>query len=189
MKHTLWYNTWTELYREGLPIGNGRLAAMMFGRPEKLRVALNHEWMWRGENRFREYPDVSEHLPEIREALLEGDFEKGTALANEYLGGYGGVSGKKNRVDPYQPVGDLWIEVDAGNAAQYKRSLDLDTGLAVTEFKSPSGQITQRMFTSSADGCIVVHPFPHRRSKLHLHLPVRPRRVDPLRSFYRRDLL
>ena len=111
MKHTLWYNTWTELYREGLPIGNGRLAAMMLGRPEKLRVALNHEWMWRGENRFREYPDVSEHLPEIREALLQGDFEKGTALANEHMGGLGGVSGVRNRVDPYQPVGDLWVEV------------------------------------------------------------------------------
>ena len=43
MKHTLWYTTWTELYREGLPIGNGRLAAMMLGKPEKLRIALNHE--------------------------------------------------------------------------------------------------------------------------------------------------
>ena len=155
MKHTLWYNTWTELYREGLPIGNGRLAAMMLGRPEKLRVALNHEWMWRGENRLREYPDVSEHLPEIREALLQGDFEKGTALANEYMGGLGGVSGIRNRVDPYQPVGDLWVEVEAGDAAEYKRSLDLDTGLAVSEFTAPSGRITQRLFTSSADGCIV----------------------------------
>ena len=155
MKHTLWYNTWTELYREGLPIGNGRLAAMMLGRPEKLRIALNHEWMWRGENRFREYPDVSEHLPEIREALLQGDFEKGTALANEYMGGLGGVSGIRNRVDPYQPVGDLWVEVEAGDAAEYKRSLDLDTGLAVSEFTAPSGRITQRLFTSSADGCIV----------------------------------
>ena len=155
MKHTLWYNTWTELYREGLPIGNGRLAAMMLGRPEKLRIALNHEWMWRGENRFREYPDVSEHLPEIREALLQGNFEKGTALANEYMGGLGGVSGIRNRVDPYQPVGDLWVEVEAGDAAEYKRSLDLDTGLAVSEFTAPSGRITQRLFTSSADGCIV----------------------------------
>ena len=156
MKHTLWYNTWAERYREGLPIGNGRLAAMMLGRPERLRIALNHEWMWRGENRFREYPDVSDHLPEIREALLQGDFLKGTTLANQYMGGQGGVTRKRNRVDPYQPVGDLWIEVEAGDAAQYKRSLDLDTGLAVTEFTAPSGRVTQRLFADSADGCIVV---------------------------------
>ncbi len=151
MKHTLWYNTWTELYREGLPVGNGRLAAMMLGRPEKLRIALNHEWMWRGENRFREYPDVSEHLPEIRNLLLQGDFLNGTALANEYMGGR-----RPGRVDPYQPVGDLWIEVDAGDAEQYRRSLNLDTGLAETSFDAPTGKIVQRLFASSADGCIAV---------------------------------
>ena len=47
MKKQLWFDTWTEEYMEGLPVGNGRLAAMMLGRPEKLRVALNHEWMWK----------------------------------------------------------------------------------------------------------------------------------------------
>ena len=69
MKRHLWFDSWTEEYMEGLPVGNGRIAAMMLGRPERLRVALNHEWLWRGENRFREYPDVSEHLAEVREAL------------------------------------------------------------------------------------------------------------------------
>ena len=138
---------------EGLPVGNGRLAAMMLGRPEKLRIALNHEWMWRGENRFREFPDMSAHLPEIREALLAGDFLKGTTLANEYLGGLGGVSGIKNRVDPYQPAGDVWIETDAGEAEGYRRSLDLDTGLAETRFTAPSGEIIEKLFVSCTDGC------------------------------------
>ena len=172
MKHTLWYNTWAERYREGLPIGNGRLAAMMLGRPERLRIALNHEWMWRGENRFREYPDVSDHLPEIREALLQGDFLKGTTLANQYMGGQGGVTGKRNRVDPYQPVGDLWVEVEAGDAAQYKRSLDLDTGLAVTEFTAPSGWVTQRLFADSADGCIVVEITSEQKGREYEALPL-----------------
>ena len=73
MKRRLWYESFTEKYIEGLPVGNGRLAAMMLGRPELLRIALNHEWMWRGENRFREFPDMSAHLPEVREALLAGE--------------------------------------------------------------------------------------------------------------------
>ena len=77
MKRQLWYRTWTEEFKEGLPVGNGRIAAMMLGEPSKLRIALNHEWMWRGDNRFREYPDVSDHLPEIRKALLDGDFLRG----------------------------------------------------------------------------------------------------------------
>lgn len=142
---------------EGLPVGNGRLAAMMVGRPENLRIALNHEWMWRGEGRFREFPNVSEHLPEIREALLQGDYLKGTMLANDHLGGLGGISGKANRVDPYQPAGDIWIKTDAGDAADYKRSLDMDTGLAQTSYISPSGKITERLFVSCTDGCVVTY--------------------------------
>ena len=82
MKKRLWYNTWTEEYMEGLPVGNGRLAAMMVGRPERMRIALNHEWLWRGENRFRNHPDVSEHLGEIRDALLKEDFLRGTYSRN-----------------------------------------------------------------------------------------------------------
>ena len=113
MKKQIWFDTWTEEYMEGLPVGNGRLAAMMLGRPEKLRVALNHEWMWRSENRFREVEDVSMLLSEVREALLDRDFLKGTTLANQYFGGNGGVSGILHRVDPYEPVGDVWIELDA----------------------------------------------------------------------------
>ena len=156
MKRRLWYKTWTEEYMEGLPVGNGRIAAMMLGRPENTRIALNHEWMWRGENRFRTFPDMSAHLPEIRQALLDGDFLRGTELANEYLGGVGGISGIKNRVDPYQPVGDIRIETDAGDAGNYRRSLDLDTGLAETTFQSPAGIIREKLFVSAADGCAVL---------------------------------
>lgn len=155
MKRRLWFDSWTEEYMEGLPVGNGRIAAMMLGRPECLRIALNHEWLWRGENRFREYPDVSEHLAEVREALLAGDFLKGTALANRWFGGVGGISGITQRVDPYQPAGDLWICLDAGNVADYTRSLDLDTGLAHTRFCAPCGQVEQRLFVSCTDGCAV----------------------------------
>ncbi len=155
MKRRLWYTGWSEEYMEGLPVGNGRLAAMMVGRPGKLRIALNHEWMWRGENRNREYPDVSEHLPEVREALFQGDFLKGTELANKYFGGVGGISGQNARVDPYQPVGDLWIELDAGEAKEYIRSLDLDSGLAETRFISAAGEVKERLFVSCTDSCAV----------------------------------
>lgn len=156
MKRHLWYQGWTEEYMEGLPVGNGRLAAMMLGRPEKLRVALNHEWMWRGENRFREQADVGCHLPEVREALLRGDFLTGTTLANEYFGGLGGVSGVKNRVDPYEPVGDVWLEISPGEVKNYTRQLDLDTGLATTSFDTDRGRITQELFVSCMDGCAVL---------------------------------
>jgi len=155
MKHRLWYNTWTEEYMEGLPVGNGRLAAMMVGRPEKMRIALNHEWLWRGDHRFRSYFDRSARLPEVREALLKGDFLSGTTLANEGLGRPCCAEDKPHALDPYQPAGDVYIEVNAGEAADYRRSLDLDRGLAETRFVGPSGLVEARLFASFADGCIV----------------------------------
>ena len=157
MKKLLWYKKPTEIYMDGLPIGNGRLAAMVLGRPERGRIALNHEWMWRGENRFRDVEDMAKHLPEVREALLSGDFFRGTKLANDYYAGNGYMIGKRGRVDPYQPVGDVFITLDAGPGAKYTRSLDLMTGLAETKFVSGSGQVVQRSFASATDGVIAFH--------------------------------
>jgi len=164
MKRHIWFNAWTDEYMEGLPVGNGRLAAMMVGCPEKLRIALNHEWMWRGENRFRECQEAAEHLPEVREVLLQEDYLKGTELANMYFGGKGGVYGvwtdkkpctEPGRVDPYQPVGDVWISMNPGKVTDYTRRLDFDNGLAKTEFTCDFGKVTQRLFVSCVDHCVV----------------------------------
>jgi len=155
MKRRLWYKNWTETYIEGLPVGNGRIAAMMLGRPENLRIALNHEWLWRGENRYRECQIVSDKLKEVRENLLKEDFLKGTELANVYFGGNGGISGIPKRIDPFQPAGDLWLNCDAGNVTDYIRSLDLDTGLAQVEYTSDHGKISQKLLVSCADDILI----------------------------------
>ncbi len=150
-QHIIRFSHPAENYISGLPIGNGRLAAMICGGAERVRIALNHEWLWRGNNRYRDCDDVSFHLPEVREAILKGDFETATRLANEYFGGLGGISGVKNRVDPYQPAGDLTIDVPGGGS--YTRTLDIDTGeIAIT-----SGATEIRAFASFADGFIVVN--------------------------------
>ena len=100
MEKLMWYRTPTQDYMEGLPLGNGRLAAMALGTPERFRLALNHEWLWRGENRLRDFDDVHEHLSNVRELLLAGRFAEGTRLANDYFGGGGSMKGGPNRVDP-----------------------------------------------------------------------------------------
>jgi alpha-L-fucosidase 2 len=156
MRKYLWYKNWTEKYIEGLPVGNGRLAAMMLGRPEKLRVALNHEWLWRGENRYRECQNVHEYLPEIRKALLDNDFLKATVLCAEHIASPGGDNTAANRVAPYQPVGDIWVSVDCDGIENYKRSLDLETGLAQTQFSTSQGEICQKLFVSCSDDCVVL---------------------------------
>lgn len=150
-QHIIRFSHPAENYISGLPVGNGRLAAMVCGGAERVRIALNHEWLWRGKNRYRDCDDVSFHLPEVREAILAGDFETATRLANEYFAGRGGISGLRNRVDPYQPAGDLMIDVPGGGS--YTRTLDIDTG----EVSITSGATWIRTFASFADGFIVVN--------------------------------
>jgi hypothetical protein len=97
----LWYDKPAGLYTEGLPIGTGRLAAMVFGGVRRERVALNHEWLWRGRHRKRDTADSAAQLPEVRRLLLAERWEEAAKLANDAFGGGGGISGTPNRVDPY----------------------------------------------------------------------------------------
>ena len=81
-------------WKNGFPIGNGRLAGMLFGRFDE-RLALNHELLYRGLFADRDVEAVPpETLAEIRALLLEGKYHEGTLLANKYLAGAGGISGR-----------------------------------------------------------------------------------------------
>lgn len=123
----LWYTGAAQHYIDGLPVGTGRLAAMILGGAEQERLALNHEWLWRGVNRNRE-PEANAHLlPGVRDLLLAGHYEAGTRAGDEAFGGGGGGSGCPSRVDAYQPAGDLCFALAHGPADNYQRELDLET--------------------------------------------------------------
>jgi alpha-L-fucosidase 2 len=148
----IWSRNETHEYLGGLPIGTGRIAAMILGDPDNERVALNHEWLWRGTNRDRK-PQKSAHmLPEVRELLLAGKYEEGTIRGNEAFGGGGGVARDKNpsRVDPYQPAADLWIRTNHGTASDYCRELDLDTAVATVKY-SANGVTYTREYAAHID--------------------------------------
>ena len=122
----LWYRSATTDWKEGLPIGTGRLAAMVLGEAGSERLALNHEWLWRGNGRNRE-PDKSAHLlAGVRELILAGKYEEGNIAGNDAFGGGGGARKKEkpNRVDPYQPAGDFLAVLNHGAATDYRRELD-----------------------------------------------------------------
>ncbi len=157
MEDKLWYTHSAEQFMEGLPLGNGRMAAMLLGRPDQLRLALNHEWLWRGEHRQRQAQNAADRLPQVREALLSGDYARGTDLANRYFAGDGGISGRPGRVDPYQPVGDLWLKLEnPGDITGYRRELSLSRGVASVHFSAACGWVEQTLLMSAADGCGVL---------------------------------
>jgi alpha-L-fucosidase 2 len=134
----LWYNSSTDEFISGLPIGTGRLAAMVLGDACEERLALNHEWLWRGPGRNREPDRVSHLLQSVRELLLAGKWEEGTIAANDAFAGAGGVKNRehRNRVDPYQPAGNLRLRVSHGDAHAYRRELDLDTGVVTVSYQA-----------------------------------------------------
>lgn len=140
----------------GLPIGTGRIAAMIVGDAQQERVALNHEWLWRGPNRHRE-PRKSAHLlPEVRRLLLAGDYVEGGVKANDAFAGGGGIHAKDEpcRVDPYQPAGDLRIQFEHGQATDFRRELDLETAVATISYRADGIQF-QRQYLAHLDHDVI----------------------------------
>ena len=82
---TTWYDSPATAWLEALPIGNGRLGAMVFGGPEVDRVQFNADTLWAGGHEDRTNPVAGEHLEEVRRLVFEGDVERAQALAEEKL--------------------------------------------------------------------------------------------------------
>lgn len=127
----LWFETPADRWIEGLPIGNGELAAMILGGVPRERIALNHECLWRGNGRQRDIEPRHEHLAPIRELFFAGKWQEASQQAVDAFGGGGGTirDQQPGRVDPYQPAGDLWFELDDATASSYRRELDFEHGL------------------------------------------------------------
>ncbi|EOA84056.1 glycoside hydrolase family 95 protein [Exserohilum turcica Et28A] len=152
----LWYtapansNTWTD----ALPIGNGRLGAMIYGMPVSERIQLNEETIWNGGQRDRVNQDGSQTLSEVRKLLAGGDPAGAQKLANL------GMMGTPQTCRNYQTLGDMEINFDHtsryGNTT-YKRWLDLETALSGVRFQVNDTLYEREMFVSAPDDVFVQH--------------------------------
>lgn len=148
-KSVLWYEKPAELWEDALPIGNGRLGAMIFGIPGKERIQLNEDSMWPGE------PDdwglaegTRADLDRIREYLMAGDHSKADSLLVLRFS-------RKGLTRSHQTMGDLWLDFHWDDVTDYKRSLDLDKAITRTIFKSEGHEVTQEIFASAPDQSIL----------------------------------
>jgi alpha-L-fucosidase 2 len=147
----LWYRDPATDWLEALPLGNGRLGAMVYGGTDVERIQLNEETLWAGEELDRSNPEAVECLQEARRLMLRGDHEAAEDIIETHL------VGEPKRIRPYQALGQLDIEFDgAPEASEYQRELDLTTGIAHTEYGSSEQRHERDVFVSEPDDVLVV---------------------------------
>jgi len=148
---TLWYARPADAWTEALPLGNGRLGAMVFGGVPRDHLQLNEESLWAGEP-VDAYPEgFREDLARVRELVLTG--EPGSAVA----------FGKKTMTQSptsfrsYEPLADLWIETGHGSdVANYRRELVLNTGVTTSTYALEGVVYRREAFISAVDDVLVV---------------------------------
>ncbi len=137
---------------DGLPLGNGRIGAMVMGKVNEETIIINEETLWYGPKRKRRNPDAREHIGEIRSLLREGKAAKAAFLAKLAL-----TSTPKYN-NPYQPAGDLRLCFldHQGKAVNYIRSLDIDQAIASVEYTLGEIRYRRELLVSSRYNVLAV---------------------------------
>ena len=172
---TLWYRQPAARWVEALPVGNGSLGGMVFGGPAREQIQFNEETVWTGHPRAYQHPGAVRFLPEIRKLLAAGKQAEAEELAmKEFMG-------EPVRQKAYQAFGDLLIETQGvGTPTNYKRSLNLDTGIATTEFTADGVVYRRDVFASYPANAIVVHVTASKAAAFSADARTRPSFDAPL---------
>ncbi|TDJ68677.1 MAG: glycoside hydrolase family 95 protein [Planctomycetota bacterium] len=146
----LWYEQPAERWVEALPVGNGRLGAMVFGGVGHERIQLNEDSLWAGAPLPRNRKGAAQHLPEARRLLFEGEVVAAQALLQrEFM--------SERLVRSYQTLGDLTLDMTIGaEITGYRRSLDLDRGIATTTWQDGEATFVREVFASEVDEVLVI---------------------------------
>ena len=146
----LWYNKPAQKWTEALPVGNGRLGAMVYGTVETERLQLNEDTLWAGQPLDRDRVGAYKHLPEARRLIFEGKYaEAQSIMQREFMG--------ERLIRSYQTLGDLRLRFgDKEQVTDYRRQLDLDTATVTVTYRLGDATFTREVFSSPVDQCIVV---------------------------------
>jgi alpha-L-fucosidase 2 len=147
-RNTLWYDRPADYWVEALPLGNGRLGAMIFGGAPVEHLQLNEESLWSGYPREHNNPEARVFLPHVRHAVFAGDYALADQLVQHMQGPYN---------QSYLPLGDLILELEHPAELQdYHRWLDLDTAVNHTAYNQGGIQYTRQAFISAPANVLVL---------------------------------
>lgn len=147
----LWYQKPAGKWEEALPLGNGRIGAMVFGDALEEHYQLNEETLWSGDPISGNNPNAQMILPYVRQAVDQGDYEKAAGLWKQYA--QGPYSAR------YLPMGDLFITMkgEKGKVSGYKRELDLERAVSTVRYKAGTAAVVRETFASYPDHLMIVH--------------------------------
>jgi alpha-L-fucosidase 2 len=146
----IWFTKPGTEWLEALPMGNGRMGAMVTGGVEQERLILNEATLWSGvPHDYESLPDHTSHLDSVARMISNGDYAGAGAYGNKYL------TGKASPV--YQPLGDLLFNFEgAGEFSNYTRELDLSEAVSKTVYRRDGVNFTREVFVSHPDDAIII---------------------------------
>ncbi len=147
----LWYDKPAQVWTEALPLGNGRLGAMVFGNPGNEHIQLNEETIWAGRPNNNPNPDALENIPKVRDLVFKGKYLEAQTLATEK------VMSKTNSGMPYQSFGDLYISFPGHTRyTDYYRELSLDSARAIVRYNVDGVNYQRETITSFPNQVVTV---------------------------------
>ena len=145
----LWYHQSAQRWEEALPLGNGRLGAMIHGAVAQEVLQLNEDTLWSGRPKDWDNPAARAALPAIRALLESGDYDQANAACKALQGPY---------TQSYLPMGDLTFDFDeqAGAVGEYRRELDLNSAIATVRYKQGGALYAREAWISAPDQVLAV---------------------------------
>ena len=163
LAHRLYYRQPAEHWVEALPIGSGRLGAMIWGEPHLEHIPLNEDTLWSGYPRETDPAVDAEQLAECRRLVANHQFPSAQEQIEAHMLG--------SFTDSYMPAGDLRLEFfDLEDISEYQRELDLHTASARVSFTSGRTRFIREYFASYPDQGIIIRLTADRPGKIHLRL-------------------
>lgn len=150
----LWYDKPAKDWNEALPVGNGRLGAMVYGDYRRETIQLNEESLWAGAKSDANAASADK-LPEIQQLLLNGEIGKAVELSEKYM------KSDPLRIRSYQPFGNIYIDLLTGRnvnsaVSGYRRELDLETGIASVSYTLNQVTYKREVFVSAENDVVVI---------------------------------
>lgn len=157
----VWYDKPAVYWEEAVPLGNGRLGAMVYGNPAKEEIQLNEETVSAGSPYKNYNPDAKDALPIIRQLIFDGQFPEAQEMAGER------ILSKNGFGMPYQTIGSLLLNFEGHDSyTNFRRELDLDNAIATTVYTVDGVDYQREIFTSFTDQLVIIRLTASKPGKL-----------------------